>query len=272
MRKRTSWVGSRGLSKQSVAFGLFGALLPLASSGCGASSGSVSVVSPDGSTRIIRVAHEACDVAAAGAETLDANGDGRSDVTTVNVGGVARCRATDIDFNGKIEIWSYFDPAGKLRRRELDFDGDGRIDEVDTYASGVLVGKVRSTGPGSRVDTWETYAGGRLTRAERDSDGNGRVDQWWDFPNADCPIIRSDVDGNGEPDPGAVVNYCADTNYRPPEQPDAAAASVLKKETQALPTETSAPASASEGEGAGQPASAGAKPPSGGAGKKGGTP
>jgi hypothetical protein len=259
-------------------WGLFGVLLPFASSGCGASAASTTVVNPDGSTRITMVTHEKCDVAGSNAETLDANGDGRSDVTTVIVGGTAKCRGTDLDFNGKIEIWSYFDQAGKLRRRELDFDGDGRIDEVDSYASGVLVSKLRSTGPGSAVDTWETYVGGRLTRAERDSDGNGRVDQWWDYPSADCPIIRSDVDGNGEPDPGAVVNYCADTNYRPPEQPDQTPASVLQKETQALPTETSVPAagaaeSQAEGDNAEVPASAtGTKPKAGGAGKKGGTP
>lgn len=185
------------------------------------------------------IEHEACAVDSKSAERVDANGDGQPDLTVVMSGTKEICRAADLDFDGRVDMWTYLDEQGKLRRRELDYDRDGNVDEIQLFKSGEIAEKHRSSTPAKRLDTWEFYSGGRLVRAERDSDGNGHVDQWWDYKTPDCPLIRSDSDGNGEPDPTSAVDYCSESGYRPPEQAAPTAAPMLQKETEALPTETS---------------------------------
>ena len=192
-----------------------------------------------GTVRDLEIHHENCDLHASGTRSTDVNGDGRPDLFSVMKDGHELCRAADLDFDGKIDIWTYFDDQGRVRRRELDYNRDGQIDEIQRYSRGQLVAKERSSTLSHHLDTWETYVGGKLRQVERDSNGDGKVDQWWDFKTPDCPIIASDVDGNGQPDPNAVVNYCSESDYRPPEQAQAEPASPLREETQPLPTETS---------------------------------
>ncbi len=183
--------------------------------------------------------HEPCDLESKSAEKVDANGDGHPDLSVVMNGAKELCRAADLDFDGRIDMWSYHDDAGKLRRRELDYDRDGNVDEIQLYKAGEIAEKHRASTPAKRLDTWEFYTAGRLVRAERDSDADGRVDQWWDYKTPDCPVIRADTDGNGEPDPKTEVDYCSESGYKPPEQAVPTAAPMLQKETEALPTETS---------------------------------
>jgi hypothetical protein len=191
------------------------------------------------SERNREIVHVPCDVESSGAERIDANGDGKPDVTIVSEGGKERCRASDLDFDGRVDLYSYLDKAGKLERRELDYDRDGAIDEIQIFKDGVIVEKQRATTLAKRLDTWETYEQGRLVKAERDADGNGRIDQWWEYKSVDCPIIRTDTDGNGEPDPTSQVDFCSEAGYKPPEQATPTTAPVFQKDTQALPTETS---------------------------------
>lgn len=218
-------------------------LLCLASSvfaACSLSAGTTGNAKNAGNTERSReITHEPCDVQSNGSERIDANGDGKPDVTIVSEGGKEQCRASDLDFDGRIDLFTYQDKDGKITRRELDFDRDGNIDEIQLFKNGELLEKHRSSTLARALDTWETYAQGRLVKAERDSDGNGHVDQWWEYKTPDCPIIRSDVDGNGEPDPTSRVDFCSEASYQPPEQADQKTAPMLHQETQALPTETS---------------------------------
>lgn len=180
--------------------------------------------SADGSPqrRDTRIVHEDCDIKSA--EKLDANADGKPDVWMVKSGGREVCRAVDLNFDGKIDGYSYFDGAGQLVRRERDYDRDGKIEEISLYKGGALVEQQRSTTLADRLDTWAFFQGGKLTRTERDSDGDAIVDQWWEFTpgNDKCPMIHSDVDGDGRPDPGATIDYCKQTGYVPPSRGGAA--------------------------------------------------
>lgn len=166
--------------------------------------------------RDTRIVHEDCAVNSA--EKLDANADGKPDVWLVKSGGREVCRAVDLNFDGKIDGYSYFDGAGQLRRRERDYDRDGKIEEITIYQAGSLTEQQRSTTMADRLDTWQYFQGGKLARTERDSDGDAIVDQWWEFSagNEKCPMIHSDVDGDGRPDPGATIDYCKQTGYVPP--------------------------------------------------------
>lgn len=165
------------------------------------------------------IVHEECDVAEA-STTYDANGDGRPDVSIVTKGGGELCRALDLNFDGTIDSYVYYDANGQVRRREADYDRDGRIDEIITLQGGVVVEKQRATMLTGKLDTWEYYERGVLARSERDSDGDSNVDQWWEYPKPGCPVIHADVNNDGRPDPGVSIDYCKETGYVPPERQD----------------------------------------------------
>lgn len=198
---------SGGFAAKIIVLGLFQ---------CSCSSNRTAEAAAPGAPRDTRIAHEECAIDSASAERLDANGDGKPDVVTV----AGSCRAVDLNFDGTMDSWVYFGPDGKVRRRENDYDRDGRIDEISTFNAGVLVEKLRATMLANRVDTWEFYTGGKLARSERDSDGDNVVDQWWEYPTAGCPVIHADVNNDGRPDVGASVDYCKETGYVPPERQD----------------------------------------------------
>ena len=213
--------------------------------------------SPDAvSKRDTRVIHEDCDIDGSSAEKLDANGDKQPDVTIVREGGREVCRAVDLNFDGKIDSWTYFDASGQVRRRERDYDRDGRVEEISVYQAGVLVEKKRATTLAHKLDTWHYYKGGEIARTERDSDGDELVDQWWEYQTKQCPMIHSDVDGDGRPDPGATVDYCKVTGYVPPERPgDRRPTSPSFERPGSLPTEVeNKPAGEGEGEATPPPA------------------
>jgi len=170
------------------------------------------------------IKHEACDIKAASAEKIDANGDGRPDIFIVRDGSREACRAVDLNFDGVIDSYSYNDAGGRLRRREYDYDRDGQVDEIASYQSGVLTEKDQATSMARRLDTWDFYQNGVLARSERDSNGDGIIDQWWEYRKPGCPTIHADVNNDGKPDPGATVDYCKETGYVPPERQGPAAA------------------------------------------------
>jgi len=207
--------------------------------GCGSAVGTMGATGVDGSHRDTEIRHEACDIKSSSAQAVDANGDGRADITRVMEGGREICRAADLDFDGRVDIWTYFDGSGAVTRREFDFDRDGAVDEIQLFSGGQITQKLRASTLSHHIDTWEKYVNGKIVTAERDANGDGRVDQWWDFKSGDCPVIHSDIDGNGQPDPTSTVDYCKETTYKPPEQIDNTRPEMLKKETDALPTETS---------------------------------
>ncbi|MGC4065379.1 MAG: hypothetical protein QM784_12165 [Polyangiaceae bacterium] len=233
---RLSWgKGSSGLAVMLSTVALTSGTFAC-SFGASATSG---VKNSSGTERNRTVTHEPCELDSSGADKVDANGDGKPDVTVVREGGKESCRAADLDFDGKVDLYAYQDASGRMRRQELDYDRDGNIDEIQLFKDGELTEKHRSTMMVKRLDTWETYSQGRLVKAERDSDGNGKIDQWWDYKTPDCPLIRSDIDGNGEPDPTSQVDFCSEASYKPPEQAAPTTAPMLQKDTQALPSELS---------------------------------
>jgi hypothetical protein len=186
--------------------------------GCASTSASTELQNGgQGIRRPTLVTHEPCDLNASDARRRDVNGDGRADITASST-----CRAYDLNFDGKVDSWVYLDAQGKVRRRELDFDRDGGLDEIQLYKNGELVEKQRCTVLRNRLDTWQMYQGTKLVRTERDADGDGIVDQWWDYPTPGCPVIRSDLERQGKPDPDSAVDYCKETGYRPPERGAAA--------------------------------------------------
>ena len=215
------------------------ALIALSALGCsGSVSGGAKTADDGRERRDVAIEHEECDIDSSSAERIDANGDGRPDVTIVSDGGREVCRAVDLNVDGVVDAWVYRDGAGNVRRRELDYDRDGRIEEIQIYKNGVLVEKHRATTLAHKLDTWHHYEGGRLARTERDANGDQIIDQWWEYPRPECPMIHSDINGDGRPDPLATVDYCKQTGYVPPERlPDRQPQSPRFEQPGALPTE-----------------------------------
>lgn len=182
--------------------------------GCGAAVvGRKAGTHPKVEARDTSIVHEECAVSDGDAVKEDVNGDGRPDRTTVSDGSRESCRALDFNFDGSMDAWVYLDQNGNLRRRENDYDRDGRVDEVSVYQAGVLTEQQRATTLAGKLDTWHYYTAGKMARTERDSNGDDYIDQWWEYPaerSPECPLIHSDVDGDGRPDPGATVDVCRD--------------------------------------------------------------
>lgn len=227
----------KSIGRAGVALCAFSALA--FQSGCsGSVQGGAQSAAGGQTRRDTRIVHEDCAIDSA--EKLDANGDSKPDVWLVKSSGRETCRAVDLNFDGKIDGYTYFDGSGQVRRRERDYDRDGKIEEIQIFQAGSLVEQQRSTTMAGRLDTWQFYQAGKLARTERDSDGDAVVDQWWEFStgNEKCPMIHSDVDGDGRPDPGATIDYCKQTGYVPPSRASAKGPKHTFERPGGLPEET----------------------------------
>jgi hypothetical protein len=164
--------------------------------------------------RDTEIKHEACDGDSASATKMDINGDGKPDIVHVTAGGREVCRIVDLNLDGAIDAFIYYDAQGRERRRESDFDRDGRPDEISIYENGVITLKMRETNFDNKLDTWDHYQNAVLTSRERDTDGDGIIDQWWQFnnpQNAKCALVSSDRNADGKPDPESVVDLCSES-------------------------------------------------------------
>lgn len=168
----------------------------------------------DNVRRSIEVVHDACDINASSARRIDANQDGKADLITVESGGRPVCRAMDLNFDGKMDRYAYYDSEGQLRRVESDYDRDGRTDEIALYQAGMVVEKQREMNLDGKLDAWAYYENGVLVRQERDTDGDGRVDEWWQYsPSKEpggppCVVVSKDIDGDGLPEPATQIDSC----------------------------------------------------------------
>lgn len=197
----------------------------------------------------VATVHEGCALERA-SERLDANGDGRPEIQSVRQGGRTVCRAIDLNWDGAVDVWIYYDAAGKVRRREYAFGRDGTVNEVRLYAGGVLEEIRQATAGRARFDTWHFVERGRVVRSERDADQDGRIEQWWEYPRADqpeCPVMFTDADGDGRRDGKAGVDLCAEGYVPPPREEAGPTAPELRGPVQ-LPTEAEPPTGVAGGE------------------------
>lgn len=220
-------MGERRRPKALRRLGLLALVWPFALA-CSGSDGDKGAHDISGKERDIELRHEACDYQAASAQKVDVNGDGKPDISTVTSGSKPACKAVDLNFDGAIDAFIYYDDQGRERRRESDFDRDGKPDEIALFEGGAVVRKDRETNYDGKLDTWDYYEKARLVRRERDSDGDGIVDQWWQFddPNdAKCAVVATDENADGKPDPGTEVDLCPNADApaaEPPPPPPAA--------------------------------------------------
>jgi len=113
----------------------------------------------------------------------DLNRDGKRDVVRYyNDEGRPQREEADRDFNGKMDLVSYFD-SGFVGREEVDSNADSKVDMKVFYEKGQVIRTERDIAGRSSAekwqpDRWEYFEEGRLVRMGTDLDGDGQVDRW----------------------------------------------------------------------------------------------
>jgi antitoxin component YwqK of YwqJK toxin-antitoxin module len=144
--------------------------------------------------------------------TYDRNKNGKIDTWT-DMDGTRPLRSRiDLDEDGKIDRWEYYDDNGKLVKVGFSRKNDGK---VDAWAFAGPDGKIdrveiSSTGDEKKIDRWEHYdaslAGddptnpGALVRAEEDTDGDGKPDKWETYQKGALSTVAFDENKDGKPD------------------------------------------------------------------------
>ena len=65
------------------------------------------------------------------------------------------------------------------KKVEVDTNGDGKPDRVETYdKKGVITGIESDTNGDSKIDEWLYYKKGKLDKAAKDTSGDGKQDTW----------------------------------------------------------------------------------------------
>ncbi len=227
----------------------------LTACGSGKDSGVASAKLPEG-VRDESIDHQSCSESGNRVEQLDANNDSKFDVKIIYAGqsNTKMCLISDLNHDGKPDMYEYYDKEGALRRREADYDANGTIDSIEDYELGRLVERQLDTTGQQRIDTWEFYdSTGKLVRRERDSTNDGRIDQWAIF-DGQHQTIAFDKDGDGQPDPvdavvlnldGTPVDDAADAAAPAPAATGDAGATASATPTLAAPMDETLDAGAS---------------------------
>jgi hypothetical protein len=164
--------------------------------------------------------------------TYDANKNGKIDTWT-DMDGTRPLRSRmDLDEDGKIDRWEYYDDKGGLtkvgfsRRKDGKPDAwafarpDGKVDRIE----------VSSTSDEKKIDRWEHYdpssmtangdTTGTLLSAEEDTNGDGKPDKWETYETGAIKSVAFDENGDGRPD--RRLTYDRGTLVLIESEPDAA--------------------------------------------------
>src|SRR5262245_10582763 len=131
--------------------------------------------------------------------TYDRNKNGKVDTWTEMDGTKPLRSRIDLDEDGKIDRWEYYDEKGALTKVGFSRKQDGR---EDAWAYSGPDGKparveLSSTGDAHKIDRREFYEGDDLARVEEDTDGNGKVDRWETYENGALKTAAMDENADG---------------------------------------------------------------------------
>jgi len=143
--------------------------------------------------------------------TFDRNRNGVID-TWIDMNGTRPVQSRiDLNEDGKIDRWEYYDANGQLARVGFSRKDNGKPDAW-AYADPdgkVIRVEISSTGDEKRIDRWEHYdralAGpngdptGALMSVEEDTNGDGRPDKWETYENGAIKTVAFDEDRTGHP-------------------------------------------------------------------------
>jgi len=180
-----------------------------------------------------------CDTKGKRVVRLDINQDKTADVwklyaSKVESGAkvdVLSCKEMDINFDGRRDVWIYYDDSGNRKMEEMDLDFDGKIDLVTIRQGGKVTRQEMDTDFDGRPDIWKYYEDDKIARLDRDSNHDGKIDYWEYYEGGALHRIGYDKNGDGRVDVW--------------DRSEGAAAATKPAATKATPTPT--PAAKTEG-------------------------
>jgi hypothetical protein len=100
--------------------------------------------------------------------------------------------------NGKVDAWAYSAPDGSLARVDVSStQNEHAIDRREFYERGVMVRVEEDGNRDGRVDRWETYENGSLKTAAMDENGDGVADRRLTYEGGVLVLIESEPDRSG---------------------------------------------------------------------------
>ena len=134
--------------------------------------------------------------------TFDFNKNGKIDTWTQMDGARPVSARQDLDEDGRMDRWEYYNEAGTLVKVGLSRRDRGT---PDTWAYPDAQGQIQrvevsSSGDETKIDRWETYGGNVLTRAEEDTNGDGRPDKWQEYEAGALKTAAFDENADGMAD------------------------------------------------------------------------
>jgi hypothetical protein len=134
--------------------------------------------------------------------TFDFNKNGKIDTWTQMDGAHPVSARQDLDEDGRMDRWEYYDTAGTLVKVGLSRKDSGN---PDTWAYPNARGEidrveVSTTGDPERIDRWESYVANTLVKAAEDTNRDGRPDKWEEHENGAVKRASFDENHDGIPD------------------------------------------------------------------------
>jgi hypothetical protein len=109
-------------------------------------------------------------------------------------------REVDLNGDGRVDEWDAYDEEGNLAKVVYDLDFDGKPDLVVSYEKGQLVKKELAPGFDGLARTIAYFENGKLVRKERDGKGTGKIDTWEYYEREELDRVGTDDDGDGQVD------------------------------------------------------------------------
>jgi hypothetical protein len=163
--------------------------------------------------------------------TYDRNHNGVIDTWTDMDGTRPVMSRIDLNEDGRIDRWEYYDANGKLLKVGFSRKDDGKPDAWAFAGPDDKVSRVEisSTGDEKKIDRWEHYDAsqvgprgdptGALVSAEEDTNGDGRPDKWVTYENGEIKSVAFDENADGKPD--RRLNYSGGRLVSIESEPDA---------------------------------------------------
>lgn len=151
--------------------------------------------------------------------SYDSNHDGRPDTWTEMDGTRPLRSRIDVNGDGMIDRWEFYDETGALAKVGFSRGNNGHADAWISKPGSTSIQRVEisSTGDEHKIDRWEYYDPskpgpdglGALVRVEEDSVGDGRPHKWETYRDGVLESVAFDEDGDGRPDRRLVYKNAA---------------------------------------------------------------
>ncbi len=134
--------------------------------------------------------------------TYDRNRNGTIDTWTEMDGARPVAARMDLDEDGTLDRWEYYDPSGGLEKVGFSRKGDGKPDAWAFAGADGRIERIEASSASdiTRIDRREYFDAAGLVRAEDDTNADGAPDKWETYANGAVRTVAFDEDYDGKPD------------------------------------------------------------------------